>query len=1229
MSEDEVQAEEDTNEITNDDILGLLESSRSNRSDHSNHSQISHEYSDQNAGNSDDDPGGNEIEQDYDNPLDQLTLDIEGALSDSDHQKEETQEFDNPVEGENWNRKNSSTAWDDDIDVDEIANYLSDDEEPERVYEEAQDIDWSTRFSWEDTITSMNKEIFNQDSFWENQREIINATKSRRDVLALIPTGGGKSLTFQIAAFSDSGYTIVVMPLISLINDQIMGLEKMTEQYKGYFYSSDFHDGFFTTLYTGRDPALKLIYLTPEKIVNNQAFQQVLTNLYHKNRIDRFVIDEAHWVSIWGQDFRKDYLELKILKEKFPRVPILALTATATPKVKKDVIEKLKLKNVVQFQSSFNRPNLFYEIVEKDPKTMNEKIAKFIKTKFPYESGIIYCLSKKECQEVTFKLQSVFKIKWDYYHADMNDNKRYQVQRRWMNGEIQIVVATIAFGMGINKNNVRFVIHTSLPKSLENYTQEWGRAGRDGKPAHWTLFYCYNDRRRLEYFIVSNKETSMERKNENLHSIYKILEFWEEPLRCRRKLLLKYLDEQFKTKECHRNWDNWMKNIKTKEINFENESKTVINFIQDISHRNFNLTITQAADYLKGKDIPRLSRMIDLKKNYFKKLWYIDFSVIKRIIIRLLILKVLKEKFIQMKDNSKQIHSFIAVGRNTKQFLTKNMKLYLSCPHERKYKSKFEDVILDESVKGEISVVKVNSNECQKANYSEEVDEEPIKCSQNNFECLLKGSVKEGDSNEIKLSETTSKMLVTDELDEPSKNSYFLAESTKEQTKEFSKAEELKEEKELTEPTPISGNKEEADVKENGSKVATKTNSQDVFKVEKSDVGSIFSRFDKISKGSLFAKKSMSQETPMLESKQNRKLQRRKRKRHKIEYIALNEYERDELYERILVVRTRIMNEVDPQRKPKISKTLSHKFISFLTAIVPRDLKDLTGNEMIKINERDVGTLKLYGHLLFAEINHFLKSIRYKNEKQYDNTTKKKSEKSLSVKLASSSSQINTNSDHKEVLLIAEDTKDEKNKLEYSDKSSSDSDASQMGIMNNQLEDGYISPLELNENYTGKINFSVLDEIIKPKPAKKWSESVGKVDYKKKKPLPSIHEVVEETDEDEKGNKMLVKKKSGGSSWKTTFLLPSNPLHTSSQNMSKLQMSINKCEKEINKKASDDLQAALTKPKTIKTMKRVQKQIKKNLSEASSVPESDDEDYAFEDDDIPQNKKKKAKKAFL
>ena len=345
------------------------------------------------------------------------------------------------------------------------------------------------------------------------------------------------------------------MPLISLIQDQLMGLEKLTDKYKGYFYSSDFHDGFFTTLYTGRDPALKIIYLTPEKIVGSQAFLQVLTNLYYKNKIDRFVIDEAHWVSIWGQDFRKDYLELKILKEKFPRVPILSLTATATPKVKKDIIEKLKLKNVVHFQSSFNRPNLFYEVVDKDMLKMNESIAHFIKTRFPNESGIIYWLSKKECEDLTFKLKNVFKLQCDFYHADMNENRRYSIQSRWMNGDIKIVIATIAFGMGINKTNVRYVIHTSLPKSLENYTQECGRAGRDGNPAHWILYYNYNDRRRLEYFIVSNNETTMERKNENLHSIYKMMEFWEEPLRWRRKLLLKYLDEEFKTKEWHRNWD--------------------------------------------------------------------------------------------------------------------------------------------------------------------------------------------------------------------------------------------------------------------------------------------------------------------------------------------------------------------------------------------------------------------------------------------------------------------------------------------------------------------------------------------------------------------------------------------------------------------------------------------------------------------------------------------------
>ena len=217
-------------------------------------------------------------------------------------------------------------------------------------------------------------------------------------------------------------------------------------------------------------------------MVSSPGFQSVLADLYSIGKIDRFVIDEVHCVSSWGQDFRKDYLELKCLKRLYPKVPLLALTATATEKVKDDIAERLGITNrVIYFQSSFNRPNLFYEIRNKKQiKNMQKDMANLIKTRFKQKCGIVYCLTRKECETTAEVLKRNHGVKCDYYHGDLAYTKRQEIQAAWMENDIQVIIATIAFGMGINKRDVRFVIHAAAPKSLEGYVQECGRAGRDG-----------------------------------------------------------------------------------------------------------------------------------------------------------------------------------------------------------------------------------------------------------------------------------------------------------------------------------------------------------------------------------------------------------------------------------------------------------------------------------------------------------------------------------------------------------------------------------------------------------------------------------------------------------------------------------------------------------------------------------------------------------------------------
>ncbi|MDY6969699.1 MAG: ATP-dependent DNA helicase RecQ, partial [Spirochaetota bacterium] len=380
------------------------------------------------------------------------------------------------------------------------------------------------------------KKVFGYDEFRPLQAEIIENILFNKDTLVIMPTGGGKSLCYQIPAIIFEGLTIVVSPLISLMKDQVDQLRELgidAAILNSTLSPAEYRDNVMLI----KEKRAKLLYLAPESLLK-QSVLEMLSSV----RVDCLAIDEAHCISEWGHDFRPEYRQLALVRLHFTKAVCIALTATATERVRDDIIKSLDFDASSEFIGSFNRGNLFLRIVPKE-NPLNQTI-RFLE-RFENQSGIIYCFSRRQVDELyQILVEREYSVR--PYHAGMPEADRNINQELFIKDDVQIIVATIAFGMGINKPNVRFVIHYDLPKNIESYYQEIGRAGRDGQRSHCLLLFSYGDIQKIKYFI--NEKDPKEKRIANIH--LNALIKYTETEECRRSVLLNYFGEEFFAENC-------------------------------------------------------------------------------------------------------------------------------------------------------------------------------------------------------------------------------------------------------------------------------------------------------------------------------------------------------------------------------------------------------------------------------------------------------------------------------------------------------------------------------------------------------------------------------------------------------------------------------------------------------------------------------------------------------
>lgn len=518
----------------------------------------------------------------------------------------------------------------------------------------------------EKTILKYLQEYFGFNSFKGNQGAVIKSILANKDTFVLMPTGGGKSLCYQLPAVMKEGTAIVISPLIALMKNQVDAMRGHSKNDSiAHFMNSSLNKA---ELQIVKDDVLrgqtKLLYVAPESLTKEDN-----VNFLKKIKISFYAIDEAHCISEWGHDFRPEYRRIRPIINQIGKAPIIALTATATPKVQHDIQKNLNILDGNVFKSSFNRANLYYEIRPKA--NAAKEIIKFIKAN-PGKSGIIYCLSRKKVEELA-ELLRINGINALAYHAGMDSATRSKTQDQFLMEDIDVIVATIAFGMGIDKPDVRFVIHYDIPKSLEGYYQETGRAGRDGGEGKCITFYSYKDIQKLEKFMQGKPIAEQEIGKQLL---FETVSYAESSL-CRRKQLLHYFGEEYPEDNCG-NCDNC---LHPKE-QFEGKDYIVL-----VLKTILSLTGNFKADYISNVMAGKLTSAIKLYKHHKSEVFGIgkehDEKFWNTVIRQALITGLI--------DKDIETYGLLSVNEKGKEYIKKPFSFMLSKDHE--YETTEEDLL--------------------------------------------------------------------------------------------------------------------------------------------------------------------------------------------------------------------------------------------------------------------------------------------------------------------------------------------------------------------------------------------------------------------------------------------------------------------------------------------------------------------------------------------------------